>query len=182
MRRSAKSVFTVLIREHELALQSFVRSCLDDTEATEDVVQETFLAAWRGIDQYDETHSFAAWLRGIAKNKILEHYRSVAAAHRHARPLSGEAIDLIADEYEVLSPQAADAFADRLQALRDCLGTLNGEERDAVERRYRRQQSCAMIADTIGHQVEAVKKRLQRARAKLRDCILGKLKLETGSD
>lgn len=179
MRRSAKSVFNVLIREHELALRSFVRSCVDDAEATEDVVQETFLASWRSIDQYDHNRPFAAWLRGIAKNKVLEHYRTIATAHHHSRPLSGEAIENIADEYELLAPQATDAFADRLAALRECLDTLNGDERDTVERRYRKQQSCSVIAGAIGHKLEAVKKRLQRARAKLRDCILGKLKLET---
>lgn len=179
MRRSARTVFTVLIRDHELALRAFVRSCVDDAAATDDIVQETFLAAWQVIDQYDEARPFAAWVRGIARNKVLTHYRASAIARRHSTSLSAEVVDRIADEHELLTPPAGGPFEQRLEALRACLATLKDEERDVVEHMYRRQETCAVIAGRVGETVEAIKKRLQRARTKLRDCILGKLQTET---
>ncbi|MCB2313778.1 sigma-70 family RNA polymerase sigma factor [Clostridium tagluense] len=44
-------------------------------EATEDIVQETFISAMKGLISYKCTSSCKTWLCGIAKNKILNYYR-----------------------------------------------------------------------------------------------------------
>ena len=44
-------------------------------EATEDIVQETFISAMKGHINYKATSSYKTWLCGIAKNKILNYYR-----------------------------------------------------------------------------------------------------------
>lgn len=78
MRRNREELFEILVREHRLALLAFVRACVYDRGAAEDLVQETFLAAWEHLDEYDEDSPFARWLRGIARNKILAYYRAAA--------------------------------------------------------------------------------------------------------
>lgn len=45
-------------------------------EATEDIVQETFISAMKGLINYKGTSSHKTWLCGIAKNKILNYYRN----------------------------------------------------------------------------------------------------------
>jgi len=45
-------------------------------EATEDIVQETFISAMKGLKNYKGTSSYKTWLCGIAKNKILNYYRN----------------------------------------------------------------------------------------------------------
>jgi len=45
-------------------------------EATEDIVQETFISAMKGLKDYKGTSSYKTWLCGIAKNKILNYYRN----------------------------------------------------------------------------------------------------------
>lgn len=45
-------------------------------EATEDIVQETFISAMKGLTNYKGTSSYKTWLCGIAKNKILNYYRN----------------------------------------------------------------------------------------------------------
>jgi RNA polymerase sigma-70 factor (ECF subfamily) len=42
----------------------------------EDMVQEVFLAAWEGLGKFHGTSSLKAWLLGIARHKIEDHYRS----------------------------------------------------------------------------------------------------------
>lgn len=55
---------------------SFVYSRVaGDKEVTEDIVQETFICAMKGEEKYRGISSYKTWLCGIAKNKILNHYR-----------------------------------------------------------------------------------------------------------
>ncbi len=178
MVRDRVQIFEILVREHELALMAFVRSCIYDSGAAEDLVQETFLAAWRQLTEYDESTPFAHWLRGIAKNKILAHYRNSATAGRHVRILDPATIAAVADEFERLIPRRGDAMAETLGALEECLAALSAFDHEVVRRVYHHGQTCRGIADQLGKTADAIRKRLQRARAQLRDCIVGKLKTE----
>ncbi|GMV97818.1 MAG: sigma-70 family RNA polymerase sigma factor [Phycisphaerae bacterium] len=174
--------FEVLVREYEPALRAFVIACLcrrydvvDETTAS-DLVQETFVAAWREFDRYDNSRPFAAWLRGIARNKILMHARSAATADQHVRFLSPEAVEAISDSFAPLT-RRGDTFSECLSALRTCLAVLSGTDRRIIEDAYGRRQSCPTIADQLGQSADAVRKRLQRARLQLRECILAKLRM-----
>lgn len=178
MVRDREQIFEILVREHELALLAFVRACVYDRGAAEDLVQETFLAAWRQLEEYDENTPFARWLRGIARYKILAHYRASRTAARHVQILDPDRIAAIAAEFDRLIPRRGDAISDTLAALCECLAALEEGDHDIVRRTYEQRQTCRAIADQLGQTVEAIKKRLQRARARLRDCILGKLKTE----
>jgi len=46
-----------------------------DTHIAKDLVQETFLAAWRNIDKYNGEASVKTWLFTILKNKIIDQYQ-----------------------------------------------------------------------------------------------------------
>ncbi len=170
--------FEILVREHELALLAFVRSCVEDAAAADDLVQETFVAAWRQLDEYDDAHPFAAWLRGIARNKILGYYRSTATAARHVRILAPADVAAIAGQFDALLPDRGEPISRTLQALKTCLGALKPPDHDVIHRAYFQKQSCRTIADQLGRSLEATKKGLQRARARLRDCILARLATE----
>ena len=117
-------------------------------------------------------------MRGIAANKILEHHRANAVRGRIVQLFTPEILRGIADRHEKLMSAAGDTFLDRLAPLRECLENLASADREIVERHYHRKQSCGTIAAPLGTKLEAVKKRLQRARAELKVCILAKLKLE----
>ncbi len=176
MQRTREDLFAVLVREHEAGLLAFVRACVHDAADADDLVQDTFVTAWAQLAEYEVDRPFAAWLRGIARNKIADYFRRSTAQRRHVHILPPEAVAGIADEFERLSrPARGEVFRDCFAALRECLETLSAAEREVVERAYRQNQTCRTIAGEVGEGVEAIKKRLQRARAALRDCILGKL-------
>ena len=59
-------------RELQLHIYRIVGSVLD----AEDLVQETLLAAWRGLDQFEERASVRAWLYRIATNRSLDALRA----------------------------------------------------------------------------------------------------------
>jgi RNA polymerase sigma-70 factor (TIGR02943 family) len=61
----------------ELFKYSVVR--VKDANFAEDIVQETFLSAWRGRETYNGTSSEKNWLYAICKNKIIDHFRKQAS-------------------------------------------------------------------------------------------------------
>jgi RNA polymerase sigma-70 factor (ECF subfamily) len=171
----SRDLFEILIREHAPMLGVFLRSALADRTAVDDVFQETVLAAWKGLDGYDHARPFGAWLRGIA-------VRQVAAAWRRqgAERLLGEGaapVDLAELEQRCAELERApgDTLDERLELLRACLDRLEEEERIALELRYAEELSLSGIAQRLGLGVEALKKRVQRARARLARCLEAKL-------
>lgn len=61
---------------------------LKDNHTAQDLVQETFLAAWRNVEQYNGEASVKTWLFTILKNKIIDHYRKIA--NRKTDSLEGD--------------------------------------------------------------------------------------------
>lgn len=58
----------------------YVRRCIADRDAAEDVVQEVFLGAVRGIGAYDPGFTPEQFLFGIAHNRVVDHLRRQRAA------------------------------------------------------------------------------------------------------
>jgi tmRNA-binding protein len=68
-----RDLFEILMREHIDSVRAFLLSSLRDAVAAEDVLQETFLVAWRILDRYDRKLPFGPWVRGIAAKLLLNH-------------------------------------------------------------------------------------------------------------
>ncbi len=176
MERTREQLFAVLVHEHQLGLSAFVRSCVHDPADADDIVQETFVTAWQDLAAYDLNRPFAAWLRGIARHLIGDYFQRLADQGRHVHTLPPEAVANLASEFARFNrPARGEVYRDCFAALQECLTGLPASDREIVQRAYRENQTCRTIANHLGRKVEAVKKRLQRARAALRDCILAKL-------
>jgi RNA polymerase sigma-70 factor (TIGR02943 family) len=67
--------FRAWVDDYSDMLYAYCRKRLVEEEAGKDLVQETFLAAWRNIDQYKGEASVKNWLFVILKSKIIDHYR-----------------------------------------------------------------------------------------------------------
>lgn len=181
MSATRERLFAVLVREHETGLRAFVRSCVAADADADDIVQDVFAIAWRRIDAYDTDLPFGAWLRGIAKKRILAFFRTSARRKHGTQTLAPEAVAAIADEHERLSrPARGEVYRDCFEALAECMQTLSQDDRLIVESAYRERETCRTIAARLGWAVETIKKRLQRARFELRDCIEGKLDFVPG--
>lgn len=63
------------VEEHGDALFRFALLRVKDQTVAEDLVQETFLSALRGIDRFKGKSSLRTWLVGILKHKIIDHFR-----------------------------------------------------------------------------------------------------------
>jgi RNA polymerase sigma-70 factor (ECF subfamily) len=71
---------------HELQLHCY--RIVGSTQDAEDLVQETLLAAWRGLDQFTERASIRTWLYRIATNRSLDALRANARRPQRLEPLT----------------------------------------------------------------------------------------------
>ena len=169
---TARELFEVLVREHGDALLASIRATAGAAHA-DDIFQDTVIVAWRRLPDYDRTRPFGPWLRGIARMIALD-YASKRARVRLESPVVIESIerDLAAfDRFRGGGAEGAMGFRERLAALEDCIARLPAAYADAVQSAYRDSHTIAHLAAASGESQESIKKRLQRARAMLGECL-----------
>lgn len=166
---SAHQLFTILAREHADMLITYLRSLVRDSNVAEDLFQETMIVAWRRLGESDQSLPFGPWLRGIAGRLILEHRRkSAVRATLHCEP---EVLAALESEFAAFESRPGDTFRDRAERLASCLEKLPSLMRDAITLVYARGLSLQALAAALDATAEAVKKRIQRARQLLADCL-----------
>ncbi|MBC03053.1 MAG: RNA polymerase factor sigma-70 [Phycisphaerae bacterium] len=163
-----RTAFEILVREHSPMLLAFIRAQVKDSGAIEDIHQETMVTAWRILDRFDQTRLFGPWLRGIARNHILVHYRRNSRLPLHCEEEVIAHLDARLDE---ISERSGDTWPEKLEALDDCLGALPEPSRTLIDLHYREEMSTERIAGRTDLNRETVKKRLQRIRAALARCL-----------
>ncbi|MCA8958503.1 MAG: sigma-70 family RNA polymerase sigma factor [Planctomycetes bacterium] len=171
-------LFELLVREHATSLRVFLRAALRDDRHTDDLFQETLVQAWRHLDRYDRARSFGKWLRGIGMNLVREHRRRLARAPRQ---LDDAVLEILDSHCEAFHGHRHDTLDDELSSLRNCIERLPAHFRDAVLLRYTRGLRGTDLAQSLQITVENAKKRLQRARLLLLECVRQSLGLAGGS-
>ena len=168
----AKQIFEVLMRENAEMLLAYLRSTVRDRNTVDDIFQETMVIAWKRIADFDQELSFGKWLRGIARNLVLTHFRK---AGKSPQTLDEAALDWIEGKFAQLQHQRGDTLSDKLSLLRNCVEALPEDNRKTIEARYLQQISLDEIGSMLGVTVETIKKRLYRAKAQLAACLEKKL-------
>ena len=168
----ATKLFEALTREHADMLTIYLRSALGNTPDVDDVFQETMVVAWRRLDDFDQTRPVGPWLRGIARKLVAAHHR------KRARNLCTSAVlDQIELRLDQLASQRHDTWSEKLEVVRGCVQTLPEHYRAVVTHRYFQGKPVRDVSQSLDLSLAAVKKRLQRARSLVLDCIQTKLAL-----
>ncbi|MSU52031.1 MAG: RNA polymerase sigma factor [Opitutaceae bacterium] len=74
------SAFREIVERHQAMVCTVAFSACGDVTRSDDVAQETFVAAWKQMPQLRERSKFRAWLGGIARNLGNNHRRQAARA------------------------------------------------------------------------------------------------------
>ncbi|GAA2210631.1 RNA polymerase sigma factor [Nonomuraea monospora] len=167
--RSDPGAFSALFDRHAAALHRYVVRRLGD-ELADDVVAETFLAAFRRLGHYDTAHRDARpWLYGIAANLIGKHRRAEVRAYR---ALARSGVDEVAEGYADRVEARVSAGAAQRE-LAEALARLSAEDREVLLMIAWADLSYEEVATALGIPVGTVRSRLHRARRKTRAALGG---------
>jgi RNA polymerase sigma-70 factor (ECF subfamily) len=141
---------------HGGELYRFVLRGLGDCGAAQDVVQETFLRAWRAADRFDpELASLRVWLFAIARNAMLDHARAAGV-----RPWQGNLVD--PPTAEAVSG-AVDDPTDRLLrswVVEEALRRVSEEHRTAIVQTHLLERPYAEVAGELGVPIGTLRSRV----------------------
>ncbi|WP_084264371.1 RNA polymerase sigma factor [Actinomadura macra] len=169
--------FSVLFDRHGHRIHDYAARRLG-AQAAEDIVSETFAAAFRRRHSYDRTRPLARpWLYGIATNLIARHRRT---EERYYQALQRTGQDPLAEPIDdaVLERVAAQ---EQEQLLAGALGRLSRGDRDVLLLVAWGDLTYEQVADALGLRIGTVRSRLHRARRKVRTA-LAEADLETRKD
>ncbi len=157
-----------VMRAHGAALQAYAtRLTGGDRHAAEDVVQETWVRAWRNIDRLTENHgSVRGWLMRVAHNIAVDQHRG-----RRARPTEVELPDQDL-EYAAVQ-QAADDEVETRVVVGAFLDRLSPVHRDTLVEVYYADRTAAGAAKALGVPAGTVKSRLFNGLRALRSIVPG---------
>lgn len=158
--------FESLVREHHRRLLAYALALTRRPDVAEDIVQEALLTVHRDLSRFDAGRDFAAWVRGVVRMKYLEWTRS----HRMERLSDTQLEDLDARHRE-WDRAAEEGRGDALEALRRCREELGSHISDTLDRFYTDHLSCGEIAARLQVSELVIRKRLQRARDVLGQCL-----------
>ncbi len=171
-----ESAFRVLVDRHYQTIYNlFLRLLGARRQEAEDLTQEVFLRAWRGIGSFSGSSKFTTWLYRISINFFIQEQRK-----RHARKRSGRTFSLDAPvgntENLYINPASKDPgplkkaiSAELEKAIYEGIEELPGEMRTIIVLRDMQDKSYEEIAEILDIPVGTVRSRLHRARTRLKE-------------
>ncbi|HTX38614.1 MAG TPA: RNA polymerase sigma factor [Bryobacteraceae bacterium] len=152
--------FLQLFDDHHAALFRFAYRLTNSSADAEDIVQECFLEILRPGNSYDRRRArIRAYLYGVVRNQWLKRRRNASTADPGPDP-----IDDRSPESDLLASEAQ-------QAIVQAIGKLPDTQREALILAHYEQLPLSEIAAILEIEVGAVKSRLERARARLRESL-----------
>jgi RNA polymerase sigma-70 factor, ECF subfamily len=171
VRSGSREALEALLVRHEARLYRFARRLCRHREDAEDVLQESLLAAARGLGGFRGASSIGTWLYTIARSFcIKKRRRSVFAPvevslETQASSAARGLVDPARRPDEELSASRLEA------ALEQAIAALDRPYREVLLLRDVEGLSAAEVAEVTGLSVPAVKTRLHRARGRLREAL-----------
>jgi RNA polymerase sigma-70 factor, ECF subfamily len=171
LRRTASgdaAAFEAVVDRHESAVLRYLRALTDDADRAEDMLQETFIAAWRGAGSFRGSDSARGWLLTIARHALHRHVRRHAGEPRRFEPLESLAVDAgWGDAGDKLG-----RLLDAREIVAIGFAGLSAEDREILVLRDLEEFSGEEVGSMLGLTLAAVKSRLHRARLR----FIGNLK------
>jgi RNA polymerase sigma-70 factor (ECF subfamily) len=178
-RAGDQDAFAELVAIHADRVYGALRRLGLDASEADEVSQEVFLRAWRGLARFEERAQFSTWLYRIAFNEAQR--RLSRRATPRAEPDRDREDPVIAlPEAPHLGPEAQALDHEFEQILEQALAELPDEWRAAVVLRDIEGLSTKDAAEIVGVRPAAFKSRLHRGRMQLRALLEPYLKLEEG--
>ncbi|MCC5850486.1 MAG: sigma-70 family RNA polymerase sigma factor [Verrucomicrobia bacterium] len=147
----------------------------------EDMVQETFLAAIKNLDQFDGRVDVKYWLRGILRNKTVDHIRKSVRRKKLQEEQVHDVVERFLFKHSgvpttrpkpwAFDPDAAFAQEEFWEAFRSCIDKLKDPLKTAFTLKMLEDQETEEICKELDVSDNYLWVILHRARAQLKECL-----------
>ncbi|WP_144392155.1 RNA polymerase sigma factor [Pleionea sediminis] len=167
-----QKAFTRLIESTKNTVSSIALAIVKDIDASEDVAQQVYIAAWKGLTSLKNNASFLPWLRQTTRYKAFNYLRDNKVADR----INSDEAELLIESFCLSDDLPDEAMHRQNQTviLKQVLDELPEESREIVLLYYREEQSTRQVAELLEIQESLVRKRLSRVREVLKSQLLEK--------
>ncbi|HEV8367469.1 MAG TPA: sigma-70 family RNA polymerase sigma factor [Pyrinomonadaceae bacterium] len=157
--------FRLIFERYSRPVIGFIYDMVSDRELAEELTQETFVRAYRGIRGMNRETKLSTWLFGIARNVARESLRARARASRHVDLEDKSVLDLSDNE-----PVPVERLLSKElnELIRLALNALDEDKRVVFTLKVFHQCSYEEIAGITGFSLAKLKTDLHRARAEMR--------------
>lgn len=135
-RRGDRAAFEELVRRTARLLFAHLYLKTADVHKTEDLVQETYLVAWRAIADLDDPRTFRGWLTTIANSTLIDSVRRDSRKKRNSGSRRGNAADLLAAPDPRPTPADQADSSEEQRRVMNLLQNLPPEYREPLMLRY----------------------------------------------
>jgi RNA polymerase sigma-70 factor (ECF subfamily) len=164
--------FRALVDRHSRAVYRLAHRMTGNPQDAEDVVQETFLKAYRQLGRFESRANFSTWLHRIAVNCSIDVIRS--RPHREAGHDPSDLDQFGADDHpggRPLSPERLMLSTEVQDRVNAAMASLSRMERAAFVLRHFEGQSIEEISRVLGLKTNATKHSVFRAVRKMRAAL-----------
>ncbi len=162
--------FEILVGNYQQRIFATLLGMLGNRHDAEDVTQETFLTAFRKLDQFEQRSSFYTWLHRIAFNAAIDLQRR--KKRTKSRFVSGDGIEHAEPgDQQADSPASIVMTKETVSQVQLALGRLDAERRNIIVLRDLQGLDYVEIASMLDIPVGTVRSRLHRARIELREIM-----------
>ncbi len=161
-----RDAFTQIVSRYQSLVCSLAYSATGSLPQSEDLAQETFVAAWREMKQLREPDKLRSWLCGVARNIISNSWR-----RNKREPVQGaEPIESTREFFAPETPTPERVIQREEEAILWCsLERIPETYREPLILFYRQGESIQRVAEQLELSEDAVKQRLSRGRKFLAD-------------
>ena len=152
-----KEAFARLIKRYQRPLRYFISRLLEDVQASEDILQETWLTMIGQIHGLKKPEAFSTWLYRIARNKVYQQLRRKKAWAEFNETFAAPNDN---DNDVVYLEDAA--------KIHECLKQLRPEHKEVLMLRFLEQMSYQQMADVLDCNLGTVKSRVYYAKLALK--------------
>lgn len=139
--RGSEQAFTVLYRRHSPRVYGYLKKRTFDADSAGDVLQMVFMKLHQTKRRYDSSYPFLPWLFTVTRTVLID-WQRVRRRHRQELPLENEALEMAVH-------QAANGSESTDEREWPELSQLTPDQRQAIELRYRNDQSFEEIARVL---------------------------------
>lgn len=163
-----RDAYRSIVKEYGSLVRACLAGHLASADVVEDLAQETFVAAYEHLGEFNLDLDFGPWIKGIARNKLLMHLRR---AYQHGEALEKLKAKAAKEVFDDITRLQTGDDSQAIDQLRRCFEKLPQRLMGVLRARYFEREAVTAIAGRHRTSASAISSLLFRGRKELQACM-----------